>query len=229
MADLKTLTDELVVANRILSAEKVCDAFGHVSVRHPGDPSKFLLSRGRAPELIEQAALHRCAVLVDPKGRDFGRYRGADLLKPNAAEMQAVVGEWSGEDEFRARAMALRRELRIKHLLVTRGDAGMTLFGPDGVHHRPAEVREVYDVSGAGDTVLATLAHCLARGATMVEAMHWANKAAGVVVGKFGTASVTPQEIGLPEHFGGAGPEARPVRRRAARGGAALGDGARLQ
>jgi rfaE bifunctional protein kinase chain/domain len=164
----------------------------------------------QATDLIDHAASHGALVLVDPKGRDFTRYRGADLLKPNAAEIEAVVGEWSGEDDFRARCAALRRTLKIRHLLVTRGEAGMTLFSAEGVHHRPAEVREVYDVSGAGDTVLATLAHCLARGASMVEAMQWANKAAGVVVGKFGTASVTPEEIGLPDAF-----EGEPTRRRA--------------
>lgn len=172
----------------------------------------------QAADLIAHAAASRCTVLVDPKGRDFTRYRGADLLKPNAAEVQVVVGEWSGEDDFRARCTALRRELRVKHLLVTRGESGMTLFGPDGVHHQPAAVREVYDVSGAGDTVLATLAHCLARGATVVQAVHWANKAAGAVVGKFGTASVTPQEIGLPERFGRTAAEGRPLRRRRASG-----------
>lgn len=180
----------------------------------------------QARELIEHAASRRCLVLVDPKGRDFTRYRGADLLKPNEAEVKAVVGDWSGEEDFRARCATLRRSLRLKHLLVTRGESGMTLFSADGVHHRPAEVREVYDVSGAGDTVLATLAHCLAHGASMVEAMQWANKAAGVVVAKFGTASVTPEEIGLPDAFEGDAPN---VRRAAARRPRADGHGARLQ
>jgi rfaE bifunctional protein kinase chain/domain len=154
-----------------------------------------------ARELIEDAQARGCLVLVDPKGRDFQRYRGADLLKPNEAEVREVVGDWRDEAGFRARCAKLRRALKLRHLLVTRGETGMTLFGPDGVHHKPAEVREVYDVSGAGDTVLATLAHCLAHGAAMEEAMHWANKAAGVVVGKFGTASVRPEEIGLPMEF----------------------------
>jgi D-glycero-beta-D-manno-heptose-7-phosphate kinase len=148
-------------------------------------------------ELIEMACDRGCIVLVDPKGRDFERYRGAWLLKPNAAEVAAVVGEWSTEEEFRAKCSALRRDLALDHLLVTRGDQGMTLFANDGALHLPADVRDVYDVSGAGDTVLATLAHFIARGASAAEATRWANKAAGVVVGKFGTASVTLAELGI--------------------------------
>jgi rfaE bifunctional protein kinase chain/domain len=143
-------------------------------------------------ELIELARDRGCTVIVDPKGRDFTRYRGAWLLKPNAAEVAAVTG-----DEFLARCASLRRTLDIEHLLVTRGEQGMTLVSADGPHHLPTQVREVYDVSGAGDTVLATLSHCLARGDTLLDAMQWANKAAGIVVGKFGTASVTAQELGL--------------------------------
>jgi rfaE bifunctional protein kinase chain/domain len=150
-------------------------------------------------ELIEQARARGCTVLVDPKGRDFTRYRGAWLLKPNAAEVTAAAGEWTSEAEFLARCETLRRSLSIEHLLVTRGERGMTLVSDTGATDLAADVREVYDVSGAGDTVLATLAHCLARGHTLLDAMHWANKAAGLVVGKFGTASVSSQELGLPD------------------------------
>jgi rfaE bifunctional protein kinase chain/domain len=139
-------------------------------------------------------------VLVDPKGRDFTRYRGAWLLKPNASEMRAVVGEWHGEEDFLARAEALRVELDVEHLLVTRGERGLSLCSAGRpCLNVPAEVREVYDVSGAGDTVLATLAHFLACGAAMEEAVRWANRAAGIVVGKFGTASVTLQELAAAE------------------------------
>jgi rfaE bifunctional protein kinase chain/domain len=147
-------------------------------------------------EIIDRARARGCTVIVDPKGRDFTRYRGAWLLKPNAAEVAAVAGEWSGEADFLARCGALRRDLDIDHLLVTRGEAGMTLVSADGTHHLPAQVREVYDVSGAGDTVLATLSHCLAQGDTLLDAMQWANRAAGIVVGKFGTANVTAAELG---------------------------------
>jgi rfaE bifunctional protein kinase chain/domain len=148
-------------------------------------------------ELIERASDRGCLVLVDPKGRDFAQYRGAWLLKPNEAETAAVVGEWADERDFRERALALRASLCIEHLLVTRGERGMTLFSANGVTHLEADVREVYDVSGAGDTVIATLAHFVAGGASVQEAMCWANKAAGVVVGKFGTASVSLQELGI--------------------------------
>jgi rfaE bifunctional protein kinase chain/domain len=161
------------------------------------DYAKGALKASR--ELIELASERCCAVLVDPKGRDFARYRGAWLLKPNAKEIEAVVGEWRDDDEFAAKCEALREQLEIAHLLVTRGEHGMTLFAADGALHLPAEVREVYDVSGAGDTVLATLAHCVARGFPVADATRWANKAAGIVVGKFGTASVTPDELGLVE------------------------------
>lgn len=151
----------------------------------------------QSAELVDMALRRGCTVLVDPKGRDFTRYRGAWLLKPNEAETRVVVGEWADEADFRARCERLRAELRLDHLLVTRGERGMTLFCEAGVSHLPAEVREVYDVSGAGDTVLAVLAHFVARGASAEEAVRWANKAAGVVVGKFGTASVTLAELGL--------------------------------
>jgi rfaE bifunctional protein kinase chain/domain len=154
-------------------------------------------------EIIERARMRGCTVIVDPKGRDFSRYRGAWLLKPNASEVATVMGEWSSEDEFVARCETLRRTLDLEHLLVTRGEQGMTLVCADGTrHHMRADVREVYDVSGAGDTVLATLAHCLARGDTLLDAMRWANKAAGIVVGKFGTASVTAEELGLDDAQG---------------------------
>jgi rfaE bifunctional protein kinase chain/domain len=152
-----------------------------------------------SPGLIERAHDRGCRVIVDPKGRDFSRYRGAWLLKPNAAEIAACAGEWSSDAELVDKCERLRRDLDIEHLLVTRGEHGMTLVSRGGTHHLRTEVREVYDVSGAGDIVLATLAHCLSRGDTLLDAMQWANRAAGIVVGKFGTASVTAAELGLDE------------------------------
>lgn len=148
--------------------------------------------------LIQAAARHGCRVLVDPKGTDFTRYRGAFVLKPNASELRAVVGAWSSEETLLQKADALRAELDVEHLLVTRGELGMLLCSAGRPCLRiPSEVREVYDVSGAGDTVLAVLAHCLAEGHDIDSAVRWANKAAGIVVGKFGTASVTREELGL--------------------------------
>ncbi len=153
----------------------------------------------RCQELVHAAKLHGCRVLVDPKSTDFSRYRGAFVLKPNASELRAVVGEWESEEAMLSKAYALRAELRVEHLLVTRGELGMVLCSADRPCLRiPSEVREVYDVSGAGDTVLAVLAHCLAEGHDVDSAVRWANKAAGIVVGKFGTASVTREELGLP-------------------------------
>jgi rfaE bifunctional protein kinase chain/domain len=149
-------------------------------------------------EIIAAARRHGCRVLVDPKGQDFERYRGAWLFKPNAAELRAVMGTWADDAQLLHKAHELRSKLRLKHLLVTLGEQGMALCSQAKPCLRmPAQVREVYDVSGAGDTVLATLAHTLARGLPLEEAVHWANRAAGIVVGKFGTASVSSEELGL--------------------------------
>jgi rfaE bifunctional protein kinase chain/domain len=134
-------------------------------------------------------------VLVDPKGADYARYRNATLITPNRSEFREVAGGWTTEGELTRRAQALRRRLRARALLVTRSEEGMTLYGRGGRVHVPAQAREVYDVSGAGDTVIATLAVALASGAEMVTAVRLANRAAGIVVGRFGTAVVTPEEL----------------------------------
>jgi D-glycero-beta-D-manno-heptose-7-phosphate kinase len=148
--------------------------------------------------LIRRANAAGCRVLVDPKGRDFTRYEGAWLLKPNEPETQAVVGRWRDEADFRLRAEGLRTRLHVEHLLVTRGERGMTLFSAGApAFHVDAELREVYDVCGAGDTVLAALGCLLARGESLHDAVRLANRAAGIVVGRFGTATVSPEELGL--------------------------------
>jgi rfaE bifunctional protein kinase chain/domain len=134
-------------------------------------------------------------VLVDPKGHDYSRYRGATLITPNRAEFRDVAGGWSSEAELARKAHALRRRLAAGGLLITRSEEGMTLFRADGRLHVAAQAREVFDVSGAGDTVIATLGVMLAAGADTVEAVRMANKAAGIVVGRFGTAVVTPAEL----------------------------------
>ena len=127
-------------------------------------------------------------VLVDPKGADWSRYAGATLLKPNLAALDAQIGE-AADESARARLVdALRERLRCDHLLLTRGEDGMTLFDDAGVTHQRAHVREVHDVTGAGDTVLATLAWRLAEGDDVTHAMRWANVAAGLAVQAFGTA-----------------------------------------
>ena len=134
-------------------------------------------------------------VLVDPKGDDYERYRHATLLTPNRSEFREVVGTWKSDADFIARAQRLRESLDLPGLLVTRSEEGMTLVREHDVLHVPADAKEVYDVSGAGDTVIATLGVMLAAGLDLGDAVRLANKAAGIVVGKLGTAVVHPQEL----------------------------------
>jgi rfaE bifunctional protein kinase chain/domain len=154
--------------------------------------------KGGLAHIAEMIRLARAAgkpVLVDPKGDDYARYRGATLLTPNRSEFREVAGSWKSEEDLAARADKLRRELGLDALLVTRSEEGMTLFRESGALHEPTQTREVFDVSGAGDTVIATLAVMLASGADLPEAMRIANRAAGIVVGKLGTAVVSREEI----------------------------------
>jgi D-beta-D-heptose 7-phosphate kinase/D-beta-D-heptose 1-phosphate adenosyltransferase len=137
-------------------------------------------------------------VLVDPKGADFTRYRGATLITPNLSEFEAVVGHCADEGALLARGQQLLAELDLQALLITRGEHGMTLLQrAREPHHLPTQAREVFDVTGAGDTVIATLAAGLGAGLPLDSATQLANTAAGVVVGKLGTATVTTQELAL--------------------------------
>jgi D-glycero-beta-D-manno-heptose-7-phosphate kinase len=135
------------------------------------------------------------SIFIDPKGDEYERYRGATVLTPNRAELRQVVGKWSSEAELEDKAQTLRRKLGLEALLLTRSEEGMSLFTEGGVIHEPASAREVYDVSGAGDTVIATLAAMRAGGKSWVEAMRIANVAAGIVVGKLGTAVCSRAEL----------------------------------
>ena len=154
-------------------------------------------------DLIGAARAAGKPVLVDPKGRDFSRYQGATLLTPNLAEFETVVGPCRTELELTAKGLALREHLALDALLITRGEQGMTLLraGAEPLH-LAARAREVYDVTGAGDTVIATLAASLAAGLELPAATFLANLAAGIVVGKLGAASVTASELrrALYEH-----------------------------
>jgi D-glycero-beta-D-manno-heptose-7-phosphate kinase len=134
-------------------------------------------------------------VLVDPKGEDFSRYAGASVLTPNKAELRRIVGSWKTEDELTTKAQQLRSSLNIQTLLLTRSEEGMTLYTADGVTHMPAQAREVFDVSGAGDTVIATLAAMMGEGMSIKDAANLANRAGGIVVGKLGTATVSRSEL----------------------------------
>ena len=151
------------------------------------------------PRMIELARSMGKPVLIDPKGTDYSRYAGATVITPNRAELAQVIGTWNSEAQLHERAQALRREHRLDALLLTRSEDGMSLFDGDprngGHSHVPAQAREVFDVTGAGDTVIATLAAMLACGLTLREAMPLANRAGGIVVGKFGTASVGYEEL----------------------------------
>ncbi|HAM23680.1 MAG TPA: D-glycero-beta-D-manno-heptose-7-phosphate kinase [Actinobacteria bacterium] len=166
-----------------------------------GDCDAVILSdygKGGLTHIGEMIRLARDAgkhVLVDPKGDDFSKYAGATVVTPNRAELRAVVGRWQDPEELARKAETLRADLGLDGLLVTRSEEGMSLFHAGGALHERAVAREVFDVSGAGDTVIATLAVMLAGGAGWEEAVHVANVAAGLVVGRFGTAVVGRDEL----------------------------------
>jgi rfaE bifunctional protein kinase chain/domain len=139
-------------------------------------------------------------VLVDPKGEDYSRYKGATLLTPNLSELRDVVGQWKNEADLAQRAQKLLGNLGLEGLLLTRGENGMTLFKKSRKTFQvKAEKREVSDVTGAGDTVIATLAVMLAAGEGIESAVRIANRAGGIKVTKFGTAEVTLSELFGPE------------------------------
>ncbi len=146
-------------------------------------------------KMIDAARRHGKPVLIDPKGDDFSKYRGASLLTPNRGEFREVMGAWKTEAELAVKAAKAREDLGLDALLVTRSEEGMSLFMKNETLHEPTQAREVFDVSGAGDTVIATIGLMLAAGATMPDAIRIANRAAGVVVGKLGTATVTRDEL----------------------------------
>ncbi|HEX2828783.1 MAG TPA: D-glycero-beta-D-manno-heptose-7-phosphate kinase [Burkholderiales bacterium] len=145
--------------------------------------------------MIRLAREARKPVLVDPKGDDYTRYRFASIVTPNRAELREVAGSWKTEADLTRKARGLIKKLRLGALLVTRSEEGMTLYNGRARLHVAAQAREVFDVSGAGDTVIATVAFALGRGESMEAAVELANRAAGIVVGKFGTAVVHPHEL----------------------------------
>ena len=146
--------------------------------------------------LIQKARAVGTPVVVDPKGTDFEKYRGATLLTPNRAEFEAVCGAWSNDQELIEKGRALMATLDLESMLVTRSEQGMTLLHRDGsVHHFAATAREVADVTGAGDTVIATMAAGLGSGMSLAQTAELANHAAGIVVSKLGTATVSSREL----------------------------------
>ncbi len=146
-------------------------------------------------KMIEIANKQNKKVLIDPKGSDYSKYANATLLTPNRSEMRDAMGIWNNEAELIGKAKQLIQSLNLNYLLVTRSEEGMTLFTPTESYNYPTFAQEVFDVSGAGDTVIATLALMLANGASISDAVTIANFAAGIVVAKLGTATVTQEEL----------------------------------
>ena len=146
-------------------------------------------------QMIASARALGKPVMIDPKGSDYSRYAGASCITPNRAELQQVIGAWSDEADLTAKVQALRERLQLDSVLLTRSEEGMTLFDAHGQVSIAAQAREVFDVTGAGDTVIATMAALVAAGLSLREAMPLANRAGGIVVGKFGTAAVRYEEL----------------------------------
>ena len=191
--DFEEAPSEAALAHKLERYEKLV---GDADVIILSDYGKGAL--GQVALMIEQARVQKKTILVDPKGDDYAKYRGATVLTPNRSELRQVVGQWASEEDLTRRAQELRRSLNLEALLLTRSEEGMSLYTETGVSHVKAQAREVFDVSGAGDTVIATLAVALAAQWPLEKAMALANRAGSIVVGKLGTAIVTSEELQWP-------------------------------
>jgi rfaE bifunctional protein kinase chain/domain len=188
--DFEQAPDQQVLQRKLDSVRVLLD---EVQVLVLSDYGKGGLAQIEA--IIAEAISAGKQVIVDPKGDDYSRYRGVTMITPNRSELRDVVGTWHDEQDLERRAQELRRSLGIRYLLLTRSEEGMSLFADEGRFDVPAQAREVYDVSGAGDTVVAVLAAMLAAGHDANSAVMLANRAGGIVVGKLGTATVSPDEL----------------------------------
>jgi rfaE bifunctional protein kinase chain/domain len=188
--DFENQPDHEVLSGMLADYERVLPEHGAVLF---SDYGKGGLTH--IPRMIELARRASKPVLIDPKGSDYSRYAGATVITPNRAELAQVIGAWSSEAQLHERAQALREAHGLEALLLTRSEDGMSLFDAAGHLQVPAQAREVFDVTGAGDTVIATLAAMLGAGLSLREAMPIANRAGGIVVGKFGTATVSHEEL----------------------------------
>jgi rfaE bifunctional protein kinase chain/domain len=188
--DFEEAPSEAALAHKLERYEKLV---GDADVVILSDYGKGAL--GQVDLMIEQARAQKKMILVDPKGYDYAKYRGATVLTPNRSELRQVVGQWTSEEDLTKRAQDLRKSLDLEALLLTRSEEGMSLFTEAGVSRVKAQAREVFDVSGAGDTVIGALAVALAAGWPLERAMALANRAGGIVVGKLGTATVTSEEL----------------------------------
>ena len=183
--DFENTPDNEVLASQSSTFEKLCPAHDAILFSDYGKGGLAHITL-----MIDHAKAAGKVVLVDPKGTDYTRYKNASIITPNRAELEQVVGTWATEAELQNKAHSLRTSLNLRALLLTRSEAGMTLFDEQGQLDVPAVAREVFDVTGAGDTVIATLAALTAAGMSLREAVPIANQAGGIVVGKFGTATV---------------------------------------
>ncbi len=188
--DFDYLPDEQTLVNLQKQYEQLLDAHDIIVL---SDYAKGVLTH--CAVLIELARKRNLPVLVDPKGDEYDRYAGASLISPNRVEMQQAIGKWKTESALTESAQHLRKRLQLEALLITRSEQGMTLYTETGRFHVDAAAHEVFDVSGAGDTVLATMAVTRAAGLDWQEAVEWANKAGGIVVGKLGTSIVSAEEL----------------------------------
>jgi rfaE bifunctional protein kinase chain/domain len=146
-------------------------------------------------DMIARARAAGKPILIDPKGTDYSRYKNASIITPNRAELQQVIGLWQDESDLQTKCHNLREQLGLDAVLLTRSEEGMTLFDAQGQLTVSAQAREVFDVTGAGDTVIATMAALVAAGMGLRQALPLANRAGGLVVGKFGTATVSYEEL----------------------------------
>ena len=188
--DFENTPENEVLASQSSTFEKLCPTHDAVLFSDYGKGCLTHIST-----MIDYAKAAGKVVLVDPKGSDYRRYKNASIITPNRAELEQVIGTWTTETELQTKAHQLRTSLNLQALLLTRSEAGMTLFDAQGQLHVPAVAREVFDVTGAGDTVIATLAALTAAGMSLRDAVPIANQAGGIVVGKFGTATVSFEEL----------------------------------
>jgi len=183
---------------------KKCDNL-EVDLKNNLNNSKIVLisdynkgSLSRVQKLIEISNLNNCKVLVDPKGNSFEKYKNSFLLTPNKKEFENIVGKSSSEKEFRIKAFELLKDLNLEYLLITRSEEGMTLIGKGNYcKYFEAETQEVYDVTGAGDTVIATIAHFLNNGINLEKAVFYSNIAASIVIKKIGTSTLKIEELNI--------------------------------
>ena len=188
--DFERMPSREVLASKLDDFERQVDAADAVVLSDYGKGGLAHVGR-----MIEAARRHGKPVLVDPKGSDYSKYRGATLLTPNRSEFREVAGRWNDEADLDRRAQKLRADLDLEGLIVTRSEEGMSLFTAKETWHEPTRAREVFDVSGAGDTVIGVLALMVAAGADLHAAMKVANHAAGIVVAKLGTAVAHRDEL----------------------------------